>query len=110
LRGIIERYRPERAAMERLFFSKNVRTAMVVAEARGVIRLCLEKSGIPCREFSPQDVKLAVCGHGAADKVQVQRMVKALLGMVEVPKPDDAADALAMAIALASTREPVLRR
>jgi crossover junction endodeoxyribonuclease RuvC len=101
--ALLTRYKPDHIAIEKLFFQKNVRTAMTVAEARGVLRLCIAEAGIPYREFSPQDVKLAVCGHGAADKGQVQRMVCSLLALPEIPKPDDAADALALALALAST-------
>lgn len=101
--ALIERYKPQHVAIEKLFFQKNVRTAMVVAEARGVIRLCIAEAGVPYKEFSPQDTKLAVCGHGNADKGQVQRMVCSLLSLPELPKPDDAADALALALALAST-------
>jgi crossover junction endodeoxyribonuclease RuvC len=104
LAKVIDQYHPEAAAVERLFFSKNVSTAIAVAEARGVLLLCLADHGIPVREFSPQEVKLAVCGHGAAEKNQVQRMVRMLLGLESIPKPDDAADALALAIALAHTK------
>jgi crossover junction endodeoxyribonuclease RuvC len=105
LQDIITEYRPVAVAMERLYFSKNVKTALAVSEARGVMRVCIEKNGLECREFSPQEVKLAVCGHGGAEKVQVQKMVKALLGLKEIPEPDDAADALAMAITLANTKK-----
>ncbi len=105
LAEVIAEHRPRRAAFEKLFFSKNVKTALQVAEARGVILLCFEDHGIPCREFSPAEVKIAVCGHGGADKKQMQQMVKTLLGLKTVPKPDDAADALALALALAHTKE-----
>lgn len=101
--ALLEKYKPNHVAIEKLFFQKNVSTAMAVAEARGVLRLCLAEAGVPCREFSPQDTKIAVCGHGAAEKGQVQRMVCSLLALPEIPKPDDAADALALALALAST-------
>lgn len=104
LAKIITKYHPTSAALEKLFFSKNARTAMDVAEARGVIRLCLEKHGVPCREFAPVEVKMAVCGYGAADKSQVQKMVRTLLRLEKIPKPDDAADALALAIVAANTR------
>ncbi len=104
LSELINRYHPEVAAIEKLFFSKNVKTALLVAEARGVIRVCLEKHGVRCAEFSPADVKIAVCGHGSAAKNEVQKMVKMLLGLKEIPEPDDAADALALALALAHTR------
>lgn len=104
LSEIIEAHRPEAVAIEKLFFSTNAKTAMLVAEARGVIRLCVEKQGLPCVEFSPADVKIAVSGHGAAAKPEVQKMVRILLALKEIPKPDDAADALALALALASTK------
>jgi crossover junction endodeoxyribonuclease RuvC len=104
LSEIILAHRPEAVAIEKLFFSTNVKTAMLVAEARGVIRLCVEKHGLPCTEFSPADVKIAVSGHGAAAKPEVQKMVRVLLSLKETPKPDDAADALALALALASTK------
>jgi crossover junction endodeoxyribonuclease RuvC len=100
---LLTKWQPEAVAIEKLFFSKNVRTAMQVAEARGVIRFTLEKQGQRVQEFSPQEVKLAVCGQGNADKTQVQSMVTRLLKLEAPPKPDDAADALALALALAHT-------
>lgn len=105
LAKLITKYQPRRAALEKLFFSKNVKTALLVAEARGVIQLCFEDHGVACREFSPAEVKIAVCGYGAADKKQMQQMVKTLLGLKAVPRPDDAADALALALALAHTKD-----
>jgi crossover junction endodeoxyribonuclease RuvC len=110
LAEIIEKYEPERSGIEKLFFSKNVTSAMLVAEARGVIRLCMEKHGLDPREVSPAEVKIAVCGHGAAGKVDVQKMTKVLLNLREVPKPDDAADALAIAITVAHTMTAVARK
>jgi crossover junction endodeoxyribonuclease RuvC len=98
LRDLIVEHRPAEAAVERLFFQKNVSTAMSVGQARGVILLALQQAGLPIGEYGPQDIKQAVTGYGAADKVQMQRMVKTLLEMSEIPKPDDAADALAVAI------------
>jgi crossover junction endodeoxyribonuclease RuvC len=95
---LIEVHQPLEAAVERLFFQKNVSTAMSVGQARGVILLALQQAGLPIGEYSPQDIKLAVTGYGAADKVQMQRMVKTLLVMPDLPQPDDAADALAIAI------------
>jgi len=105
LKEIIVRFKPRRAAIEKLYFSTNVKTALSVAEARGVILLCLEDLGVPCREFGPGEVKVAVSGHGGAAKSQVQKMTKTLLGLKEIPKPDDAADALALALTLANTRK-----
>ena len=98
LQGLIDRHSPTEAAVERLFFQKNVSTAMQVGQARGVILLTLHQAGLPIGEYSPQDIKIAVTGYGAAEKSQMQRMVKTLLTMPELPQPDDAADALAVAI------------
>lgn len=106
LTKIIAKYRPERIGIEKLFFSTNAKTAMAVAEARGVIQLTIEQSGIPCMELHPSAVKIAVCGHGSAQKKEVQKMTQILLALKEIPKPDDAADALAIAVAVASTRIP----
>lgn len=94
---LIKTERPDRITIEKLFFQKNVRTALVVGEARGVALAAAARAGVPIIEVSPQDVKLAVTGYGAADKGQVQRMVKILFGLAAIPKPDDAADALAIA-------------
>ena len=98
LRSLIERHRPAAAAVERLFFSRNVRTAMSVGEARGVALLALADAGLDIGEYDPMAIKQAVTGYGGADKRQVQEMVRALLKMDEVPRPDDAADGLAVAI------------
>ncbi|MBI4457509.1 crossover junction endodeoxyribonuclease RuvC [Candidatus Uhrbacteria bacterium] len=104
LNAVIAKYRPSQAALERVYFSKNVKTASIVTEARGVIRLCLAQTAVPCVEYNPSDVKLAVCSHGTAAKTQVQKMVMTLLGLKEIPKPDDAADALALALTIAHSR------
>ncbi len=98
LNKIILLHRPESGAVEKLFFQKNVRTALSVGQARGVILLALAQAGLPVYEYTPNEVKQAVAGYGSADKNQVQQMVRALLGLKEVPQPDDAADALAVAI------------
>ncbi len=98
LRALIAEHHPDRICVERLYFSKNVKTATVVGEARGVILLTCAEAGVPVVEVQPQDVKQAVAGYGAADKTQVARMVRVLLGLAELPKPDDAADALAIAL------------
>lgn len=97
LTRLLHAARPDRLAVEKLFFQKNVRTAMKVGEARGTILLAAAECGVPVVEFSPQDVKLALTGHGNADKGQIQRMVKVLFKLKDIPKPDDAADALAIA-------------
>ena len=98
LTELLKTYHPDCAAVEKLYFSRNVRTALHVGQARGVIMLALAQCNIPVYEYNPMDVKLAVTGYGLAEKIQVQMMVKALLHLVDVPKPDDVADALAVAI------------
>jgi crossover junction endodeoxyribonuclease RuvC len=98
LRQLITLHRPDTAAVEKLFFQKNVSTAMTVGQARGVALLALAEAHIPIGEYNPGDVKQAVAGYGGADKPQVQQMVRAILNLTEIPKPDDAADALAVAI------------
>lgn len=84
--------------MEKLFFARNVRTALSVGQARGVVLLALAESGVDVAEYSPNEIKQAVVGYGGAEKMQVQLMVKALLDLEQIPQPDDAADALAVAI------------
>jgi crossover junction endodeoxyribonuclease RuvC len=98
LSEIAERYRPDRAAVEELFFAKNVTTAITVAQGRGVILLALTMARIPTLEYKPNMVKQSVSGYGGAKKPQMQEMVRMLLGLETIPKPDDAADALAIAI------------
>lgn len=98
LRELVAEWRPESAAVEELFFSKNARTALTVGHARGVILLALADAGVSIHEYKPAEVKGAVTGYGAAPKAQVQLMVQHLLGLAVMPQPDDAADALAMAI------------
>jgi crossover junction endodeoxyribonuclease RuvC len=98
LAGLIHEYQPHQAAVEELFFSRNVRTALSVGHARGVILLALADAGLPIHEYKPVEVKQAIAGYGGADKAQVQEMVRLLLGLDEVPQPDDAADAVAVAV------------
>jgi crossover junction endodeoxyribonuclease RuvC len=95
---VLKKVKPEVVAVEELFFSRNVKTAIVVGQARGVALLACGLAGLPVYEYKPVEVKQAVVGYGGADKEQVQKMVKLLLGLTEVPKPDDTADALAIAI------------
>jgi crossover junction endodeoxyribonuclease RuvC len=95
---IIKTYQPQLASVEQLFFNKNVRTALVVGQARGVALLTLKQNNLPIREFTPSQIKQAVSAYGKADKKQVQKMVKLILNLEELPYPDDAADALAAAI------------
>ena len=98
LRALIDQYRPDHAAVEELFFNKNVRTALAVGHARGVIMLTLAQAGVRIFEYTPLEVKQAVTGSGRADKRQMQQMVTLLLGLDHIPKPDDAADALAIGV------------
>lgn len=95
---ILALHAPETAAVESLFFQKNVRTAISVGQARGVVLLALAERGLAASEYTPLEIKQAVTGYGAAEKRQVQSMVRVLLKLVDLPKPDDAADALAVAI------------
>ncbi|GAP14529.1 Holliday junction endonuclease RuvC [Longilinea arvoryzae] len=98
LKRIILLHRPESAAVEKLFFSRNVTTAITVGQARGVVLLSLAQAGLVVGEYTPMEIKQSVVGYGGADKNQVQQMVRALLNLKSIPKPDDAADALAVAI------------
>lgn len=98
LTNLVETYQPDRAAVEELFFARNVTTAITVAQGRGVILLALQLAGLPITEYKPNVVKQSISGYGAADKTQMQEMVRMLLNLEERPRPDDAADALAIAI------------
>ena len=98
LRDLLLLHHPQSGAVEKLFFQRNVRTALAVGQARGIVLLALAESGIPVAEYTPLEVKQAVAGYGGADKNQVQQMVRAILDMPDIPRPDDAADALAIAI------------
>jgi crossover junction endodeoxyribonuclease RuvC len=103
LQALIEQYQPDTAGIEELFFSKNVTTALAVGHARGVALLALADGNIPLQEYRPMAIKQAVAGYGHADKKQMQEMVRLTLGLDTIPKPDDAADALAIAICHAYT-------
>lgn len=98
LKDLLGKLKPDGVAVEKLFFSKNVKTAMAVSESRGAILLCAAQAKVKIAEYSPLEVKLAVTGYGRAEKKQVQQMVKTLLKLPQLPQPDDAADALALAI------------
>lgn len=105
LRKIITRYEPKLAAVEQVFFYKNVKTALLVGEARGVTIFTLNQNKIPVIEFTPLQVKVTVTNYGRADKQQIQKMIKRIFKLDTVPRPDDAADALAVAYCAAlSTR------
>ncbi len=101
---IIKKYKPDLAAIEQLFFNKNVRTALIVGQARGVALLTLKQNGLPVIDFTPAQVKQAVSAYGQAPKKQVQKMVKLILNLPVLPQPDDAADALAIAICALNSR------
>jgi crossover junction endodeoxyribonuclease RuvC len=109
LRDLLQQFAPEAAAVEELFFSRNVTTALAVGQARGVILLTCAQAGIPVYEYKPLEVKQAVVGYGGADKRQMQEMVRLTLNLKRAPRPDDTADALAVAICHAYSA-PLLRR
>jgi crossover junction endodeoxyribonuclease RuvC len=98
LESLYARYPPSHVAVEKLFFSKNITSAMSVSEARGVILLLAEQRQVPVTEYTPNQVKQAITGSGRADKRQMQEMITRLLRLKEIPKPDDAADALSIAL------------
>lgn len=104
LSDLLREYHPDTAAVEKLFFSRNVTTALAVGQARGVVMLCMQQAGIEPFEYTPNEIKQAVAGYGGAQKKQIQEMVRALLQLDSIPKPDDAADALAIAITHLNTR------
>lgn len=103
LTDIIAQDKPSEMAVEKLFFAQNVTTAMTVAQARGVVLLAGRQAGLKIAEYTPLQIKQSLTGYGRADKKQMQEMVRALLGLKEVPKPDDCADALAAALVHAAS-------
>jgi len=103
LNSLIKKYKPDIVAVEDIFFFKNLKTVITVSQARGVILLTAINFNIPIFEYTPLQIKQAITGYGRAEKIQVQKMVKLLLSLEKVPKPDDAADALATAICCANT-------
>lgn len=105
LSALVKKYRPQVAGIEQLFFNKNVRTALIVGQARGVALLAVSQQGVPLLDFTPAQVKQAVSAYGQASKLQIQKMVKLILKLKELPRPDDAADALAVAICGANHRQ-----
>ncbi|OPX43088.1 crossover junction endodeoxyribonuclease RuvC [Ruminiclostridium hungatei] len=98
LEELIQKYKPDAVAIEELFFNKNIKTALTVGHGRGVAVLAAARSGVDIFEYTPLQVKQSVAGYGRAEKAQIQQMVKALLNLKVIPKPDDVADALAVAI------------
>ncbi|HEY8999651.1 MAG TPA: crossover junction endodeoxyribonuclease RuvC [Candidatus Saccharimonadales bacterium] len=103
LTDIIVQTKPQQMSVEKLFFAKNVTTAMTVAQARGVVLLCGQQAGLEIFEYTPMQIKQAVTGYGKADKKQMQEMVRVILGLKETPQPDDCADAIAAALTHAQT-------
>jgi crossover junction endodeoxyribonuclease RuvC len=103
LSDIIARNKPSEMAVEKLFFAQNVTTAMTVAQARGVVLLAAQQAGLKIAEYTPLQIKQSLTGYGRADKKQMQEMVRVLLGLKDVPQPDDCADALAVALMHAGT-------
>jgi crossover junction endodeoxyribonuclease RuvC len=104
LNKLLKKNKPDTAAVEKLFFARNVTTGIAVGQARGVVLLALQQAGVETFEYTPKEVKNAVAGYGGADKRQVQEMVRALLQLDSIPRPDDAADALAIAITHLNTK------
>ena len=110
INNVIEMYKPDFMAIEELFFNDNAKTAIAVGQARGVILLSAVKHDVEIFEYTPLQVKQAVVGYGRADKKQVQQMTKALLALPEIPKPDDVADALAIAVCHAHSYNGAMRQ
>lgn len=106
VRQLIDMYHPDCAVFEELFFYRNTTTAIAVGAGRGVALLAAQQRDIPLYEYTPMQIKLSVTGNGHADKTQVQHMIKSLLNLKSIPKPDDAADALAAAVCHSSTMGP----
>lgn len=104
LKELITEFKPDVASVEKLFFAQNVTTAMNVSQARGVILLALAEAGLPIHEYTPLQIKMAMTGYGRATKAQIQEMVRVQLSLKKKPSPDDAADALAVALTHLSTR------
>ncbi|MBN1965752.1 MAG: crossover junction endodeoxyribonuclease RuvC [Anaerolineae bacterium] len=105
LSALIAQHQPDAAAVEQIFFSKNITTGISVAQARGVLLLALADAGLRISEYKPNEIKQAIAGYGSAPKAQMQEMVRALLMLEDIPRPDDAADALAVAITDINTNQ-----
>ena len=110
LKILIDKWKPQQVAIEELFFNQNITTAITVGQARGVLLLCCAKHNLPVAEYTPLEVKQALVGYGRADKKQIQQMLKMFLNLPEIPKPDDAADGLAIAICHAHYYQTNIRR
>jgi crossover junction endodeoxyribonuclease RuvC len=103
LEMLLQQYTPDLVSIEKLFFTNNQKTAMTVSQARGVLLMIVERHEIPIVEYNPMEIKLALTGYGRADKAQIQAMIKLILKLETIPKPDDAADALAIAVTAAQS-------
>lgn len=110
LQELLQKWQPDQAAVEELFFNQNITTAITVGQARGVLLLCCAQNNVPLAEYTPLQVKQALVGYGRADKKQIQQMVKMFLNLADIPKPDDVADALAIAICHAHNYQTNQRR
>ena len=110
MNALLDRYNPEQVAIEELYFNKNITTGIKVAEARGIILLTFQQRKLPIFEYTPQDIKLALTGQGRATKHQMQFMVKTLLRLTKIPRPDDAADAVAVALCHSQTNQMMRAR
>ena len=110
LQELLQKWQPDQAAVEELFFNQNITTAITVGQARGVLLLCCAQNNVPLAEYTPLQVKQALVGYGRADKKQIQQMVKMFLNLADIPKPDDAADALAIAMCHAHNYQTNQRR
>ena len=110
INALLDRYKPDEVSIEELYFNKNITTGIKVAEARGIILLTFQQHKLPIFEYTPQDIKLALTGQGRATKHQMQFMVKTLLRLTKIPRPDDAADAVAVALCHSQTNQMMRAR
>ena len=110
MNALLDRYKPDEVSIEELYFNKNITTGIKVAEARGIILLTFQQHKLPIFEYTPQDIKLALTGQGKATKHQMQFMVKTLLRLTKIPRPDDAADAVAVALCHSQTNQMMRAR
>lgn len=110
MNALLDRYKPDEVSIEELYFNKNITTGIKVAEARGIILLTFQQHKLPIFEYTPQDIKMALTGQGRATKHQMQFMVKTILRLAKIPRPDDAADAVAVALCHSQTNQTMRNR
>lgn len=110
MNALLDRYKPDEVSIEELYFNKNITTGIKVAEARGIILLTFQQHKLPIFEYTPQDIKMALTGQGRATKHQMQFMVKTILRLTKIPRPDDAADAVAVALCHSQTNQTMRNR